>query len=173
MSDPVAIASLEQLEQLTSSTKYVIVDFWAEWCGPCKAIAPLYAKLSKSYSVPGQLAFAKVDVEASADIAAKYGVTAMPSFVFVVDGDHTAGVDVQGRKLGGGTVLTGDRLTMIRGADPRNLTVIAAELGEIAKKAAEAAPAEAAPAEAAPAAEAETTPVAAAAEETTEPSKQE
>ncbi|KAK4187129.1 thioredoxin-like protein [Podospora australis] len=145
MSDPIAIASPAQLEELVSSTKYVIVDFWAEWCGPCKAIAPLYAKLSKSYSVPGQLAFAKVDVDASSEIAQKYGVTAMPSFVFIVDGDHTTGIDVQGRTLGGGTVVNDGKLVMIRGADPRNLTVIAAELGQAAKEAAEGS-AEAAPA---------------------------
>ncbi|KAK0663924.1 thioredoxin-like protein [Cercophora samala] len=141
MAEPIKISTQEELKELITSTKYVILDFWAEWCGPCKAIAPLFAKLSKSHSVPGQLAFAKIDVDASADIAKEYGITAMPSFVFVVDGEVGKGVDVQGRTLGGGVKLgEGDsagRVVQIRGADPRNLTLLATELGELAKKAAE------------------------------------
>ncbi|KAK4639860.1 mitochondrial thioredoxin [Podospora bellae-mahoneyi] len=141
MAEPIKISTLDELNQLITSTKYVILDFWAEWCGPCKAIAPLFAKLSKSHSVPGQLAFAKIDVDASADIAKEYGITAMPSFVFVVDGQVGKGVDVQGRKLGGGVKLgegeSADRVVQIRGADPRNLTLLANELGELAKKGAE------------------------------------
>ncbi|KAK4461536.1 thioredoxin-like protein [Cladorrhinum samala] len=136
MAEPIPITSLEELADLALSTKHVIIDFWAEWCPPCKAIGPLFSKLSKEYSVPGQLAFAKVDVDASQDIAGSYGVTAMPSFIILVDGEPT-GVDVsQGKQLGGGAVMEGDKLIMIRGADPKNLTLVAAELGEAAKKAA-------------------------------------
>ncbi|KAK0719050.1 thioredoxin-like protein [Apiosordaria backusii] len=141
MAEPIPISTPRELTELITSTKYVILDFWAEWCGPCKAIAPLFAKLSKSYSLPGQLAFAKVDVDASADIAKEYGITAMPSFVFVVDGQVGKGVDVQGRKLGGGVKLgegeSAERVVQIRGADPRNLSLLATELGELAKKSAE------------------------------------
>ncbi|KAK4650948.1 mitochondrial thioredoxin [Podospora pseudocomata] len=135
MAEPIKISTQDELNQLITSTKYVILDFWAEWCGPCKAIAPLFAKLSKSHSVPGQLAFAKIDVDASADIAKEYGITAMPTFVFVVDGQVGKGVDVQGRKLGVGE--SADRVVQIRGADPRKLTLLANELGELAKKGAE------------------------------------
>ncbi|KAK4198031.1 thioredoxin-like protein [Triangularia verruculosa] len=137
MADPIAISTQDELKALISSTKYVILDFWAEWCGPCKAIAPIFAKLSKSHAVPGRLAFAKVDVDASPDIAREYGITAMPTFVFVVDGEVGKGVDVQGRQLGASVKLgegeSAERVVQIRGADPRNLTLLAAELGELAK----------------------------------------
>lgn len=139
MADPIPISNLSQLADLALSTKYVIIDFWAEWCPPCKAIAPLFSKLSKEYSVPSQLAFAKVDVDGEGqDVAKSYGVTAMPSFIILIDGEPN-GIDIQGRQLGGGAVIGGeggDKLVMIRGADPRNLTLVASELGEIAKKAA-------------------------------------
>ncbi|VBB87216.1 Patrx1 thioredoxine encoded by the PaTrx1 gene [Podospora comata] len=135
MAEPIKISTLDELNQLITSTKYVILDFWAEWCGPCKAIAPLFAKLSKSHSVPGQLAFAKIDVDASADIAKEYGITALPSFVFVVDGQVGKGVDIQGCKLGEGE--SADRVVKIRGADPGNLILLANELRGLAKKGAE------------------------------------
>ncbi|KAK4163979.1 hypothetical protein QBC43DRAFT_344724 [Cladorrhinum sp. PSN259] len=131
----VSITTIEELADLALQTKYVILDFWAEWCPPCKAIAPMFKKLSNTYSVPGQLAFAKIDVDAGAEVAKAYHVSAMPSFIILVDGEPT-GIDVQGRKLGGGTVYTDDgKLMMIRGADPRNLSLVASELGEEAKKA--------------------------------------
>ncbi|KAK4224491.1 thioredoxin-like protein [Podospora fimiseda] len=139
MADPISITTLEELADIALQTKYVILDFTAEWCPPCKAIAPLFKKLSNSYSVPGQLAFIKIDVDAGQELAKAYHVTSMPTFIILVDGEPT-GVDVGGgKKLGGGTVYGGEggnKVVMIRGADPRNLTVVASELGEIAKKAA-------------------------------------
>jgi thioredoxin 1 len=54
------------------------------WCGPCKLIAPLYAELSEEF---GDVIFVKVDVDENPELAAKYSVSAMPTFVFIKDGD--------------------------------------------------------------------------------------
>jgi thiol-disulfide isomerase/thioredoxin len=70
------ISSSAEFQKLISSNTYVITDFFADWCGPCKAIAPIFEQLATSHSQPGKVAFAKVDVDASPDIAQKYGVSA-------------------------------------------------------------------------------------------------
>ncbi|GAB1320937.1 hypothetical protein MFIFM68171_11147 [Madurella fahalii] len=137
MAEPVHIASKADLNALTEANKTVVLDFWAEWCPPCKAIGPLFVKLAKEYAVPGQLAFGKVDVDEVPDITAEFGVTAMPSFLFLVDGQPAA-VEVSGLAAGGGAVLADDqKVQMIRGADPRALTAVISELGKAAKAAAE------------------------------------
>jgi thioredoxin 1 len=66
-------SSLSDLQTLFASTTYVAVDFHADWCGPCKQIAPYYANLAKQHGVEGTLAFAKVNVDAAQDIAAVNG----------------------------------------------------------------------------------------------------
>ncbi|KAF2098597.1 thioredoxin-like protein [Rhizodiscina lignyota] len=117
------VNSTAELQKLFSSTTYVAVDFFADWCGPCKVIAPVYANLAKKHGIPGVLAFAKVNVDEAQDIAATYGVSAMPTFMFFKDGKQVA---VNGQP-------------MIRGADPRSLSSAAEKLGGLAKKRAEAA----------------------------------
>lgn len=139
MADPTPIATLSDLDALTSANKTVVLDFWAEWCPPCKAIAPLYGKLAREYAVPGKLAFGKVDVDSAPEVAQRFGVSAMPTFLFLVDG-QASGVDVGGKAPGGGGVVFAEgegvegRVRMIRGADPRNLVAVVAELGRLAKE---------------------------------------
>ncbi|KAK0704581.1 thioredoxin-like protein [Lasiosphaeris hirsuta] len=132
MADPILITSPAQLTELAAAHKYVLIDFWATWCPPCKAIAPMYAQLSKKHSVPNGLAFAKVDVDETPDIAQEYGVTAMPSFVILVDG-KPEGVAIAGVSGGGAVLGEGGKVKMLRGTDPRNLSLIASGLGELAK----------------------------------------
>jgi thioredoxin-like negative regulator of GroEL len=70
------ISSSIQFSKLLSSNSYVIADFYADWCGPCKTIAPIFEQLATSHSQTGRLAFAKVNVDGQPDIARQYGVSA-------------------------------------------------------------------------------------------------
>ncbi|KAF2190283.1 thioredoxin [Zopfia rhizophila CBS 207.26] len=71
---------------LISSTQYVIVDFYATWCPPCKAIAPLFDQLSASSSIPNKLVFAKMNVDEQPEIVGQYGITSIPTFLAFKDG---------------------------------------------------------------------------------------
>ena len=70
------ISSSTQFTSILKSSTYVVADFYADWCGPCKVIAPVFEQLASSHSRPGRLIFVKVDVDAHQDIAQKYGVSA-------------------------------------------------------------------------------------------------
>lgn len=72
----------------------MVVDFTAAWCGPCKALAPLYEKLSAKYG--SRMTFLKVDVDQNQEIAREYEIRAMPTFVFYAKGkevDRVQGAD--------------------------------------------------------------------------------
>ena len=64
----------------------VIVDFWAAWCMPCRAIAPILEDLAKSYS--GRVAIAKVDVDANQRTSMRFNVRSIPTLMFFKDGKH-------------------------------------------------------------------------------------
>jgi len=76
MSKITHISSSAQFNGILNTNVYVIVDFYADWCGPCKAIAPIFEQLATAESKPGKLNFVKVDVDAHQDIAKQYGVSA-------------------------------------------------------------------------------------------------
>ena len=79
-------------ETVKSSTTPVLVDFWAEWCGPCKAIAPVLKELSTK--LVGKLTIAKLDVDAHGDIAQRFNVMSIPTLLIFHNGE------VQKRLLG-------------------------------------------------------------------------
>ncbi|HCY86375.1 MAG TPA: thioredoxin [Desulfobacteraceae bacterium] len=72
-------------ETVKNSDKPVMVDFWAPWCGPCKAIAPTVEALSGEYG--DQMIFAKVNVDDNPLSPSKFGVQAIPTLIFFKDGE--------------------------------------------------------------------------------------
>ncbi|QUC18066.1 uncharacterized protein UV8b_02307 [Ustilaginoidea virens] len=80
MSDPVDIKSPSEWQSLLSGTSVVVTDFYADWCGPCKMIAPHFQRLANQHSVPKKIAFAKVNVDSQQQIAQQNAVSAMPTF---------------------------------------------------------------------------------------------
>ena len=70
-------------EVLESQTP-VIVDFWAPWCGPCRMLAPTIEKIANDYA--GKVKVGKLDTDANRDVAAKYGISAIPTVILFKDG---------------------------------------------------------------------------------------
>jgi thioredoxin 1 len=66
------------------SDKLSVVDFWAEWCGPCRAIGPVIEELSKEYD--GKVNVGKVNVDHNPQISMNYGITSIPAILFVKGG---------------------------------------------------------------------------------------
>ena len=72
-------------DELLGSNKVVVADFWATWCGPCKAMGPSIDELAAQYE--GQALIGKVDVEENNDLAEKYAIRSVPSIIFFKDGE--------------------------------------------------------------------------------------
>jgi thioredoxin 1 len=74
--------SLETLESTIEENDTVLIDFWADWCGPCKSFAPTYEKVSEEYE---NIVFAKVDTEAHQELAAQFQIRSIPTLVVFKD----------------------------------------------------------------------------------------
>jgi thioredoxin 1 len=86
MSTPVTESSFD--EEVIQSDKPVIVDFWAEWCGPCHAVSPVLDKIAEERS--GELRLVKVNIDEEPALAQKYGIVSIPTIVLFRNGEPAA-----------------------------------------------------------------------------------
>ena len=75
-------------DEVLHSTQPILVDYWAEWCGPCKMIAPILDEVSVSYE--GKLQVAKMNVDENREIPAKFGIRGIPTLMLFKDGKLAA-----------------------------------------------------------------------------------
>ncbi len=84
MAKPQAVTDAEFTEEVLKSDLPVLVDFWADWCGPCKMVAPVVEELANDYD--GKLKVMKVDVDSSPLTAGTYGIRSIPTLLIFKDG---------------------------------------------------------------------------------------
>ena len=87
MSDikPQAVTSSDFEQEVIRAGQPVLVDFWAEWCGPCRVIAPLLDQVAEEFA--GRAAVRKVDVDAHQELAGRYGIRSIPTLMVFKDGE--------------------------------------------------------------------------------------
>ena len=80
MAEVLELSKTEQFDELINDPERpTLVDFWAEWCGPCKMVAPVIKRLAKEYD--GRMTFAKVNIDELPEISNRYGVRSIPTLI--------------------------------------------------------------------------------------------
>ena len=85
MGKPIELTDDTFEEEVLESDLPVLVDFWAEWCGPCRMVSPIVEELAEEYD--GKAKFGKVDVDENADISMEYNIRSIPSLLIFKDGE--------------------------------------------------------------------------------------
>ena len=80
---PVMELNSSNFDDALLKNKLVLVDFWAEWCGPCKSMHPIFSRMAKKYN---HVRFARVNIDHSQNIATKFNVQSIPTFIMFNDG---------------------------------------------------------------------------------------
>ena len=81
---PVMELTSENFNREIANNDLLLVDFWAEWCGPCKSMHPIFTRMAKKYK---RVRFARVNVDNAQDIESKYGVQSIPTFIMFKNGE--------------------------------------------------------------------------------------
>ncbi|HPU58058.1 MAG TPA: thioredoxin [Candidatus Avimonas sp.] len=85
MAASVIYPNVEEFDQLISGGTPILVDFWAEWCMPCKMLGPVIEQLGEQYQ--GRVTVAKVDVDEHSELAARYGIQSIPTVIVFNKGE--------------------------------------------------------------------------------------
>lgn len=84
MNDKIIIVTTENHNTVVENNKEVVLDFWAEWCGPCKAYGMIVDRISSERS---DISIGKVDCDSENDLVAKYGIKSIPTTLFLKNGE--------------------------------------------------------------------------------------
>jgi thioredoxin len=88
--EPVAVSADTFEDEVLNSEVPVVVDFWAEWCAPCRQVAPVMEEIARDYQ--GSVKVAKVDVDAESSLAGLFGISSIPTIAFFEPGEQPKAV---------------------------------------------------------------------------------